>query len=118
MNHNELSGYVSEEWGAIKSLRELGLGGNKFTGDVRLCGCAFVDAVFSLRVALLNWNEDTFGVSCVLLVKTKTSKEACFDSRRRGPTLTVIVFFILLWQSSAKTIYVLHGSHFFGLVTP
>jgi hypothetical protein len=34
VNHNELSGYVSEEWGRIWSLRELGLGGNKFTGDI------------------------------------------------------------------------------------
>lgn len=34
VNHNDLSGYISEEWGSIKSLRELGLGGNKFTGDI------------------------------------------------------------------------------------
>jgi Leucine-rich repeat (LRR) protein len=27
-------GYINEEWGSIRCLRELGLGGNRFTGDI------------------------------------------------------------------------------------
>jgi len=34
VNNNDLGGYVSEEWGRIRSLRELGLGANRFTGDI------------------------------------------------------------------------------------
>ena len=38
-------GYISEEWGLVDSLRELGLGGNKFTGAIpsELCGLAVLE---------------------------------------------------------------------------
>ena len=34
VNNNEISGIISVEWGGIRSLKELGLGGNLFTGDI------------------------------------------------------------------------------------
>ena len=45
VNNNDLSGYISEEWGRIKSLKELGLGGNRFTGDIpeELCNLSLLE---------------------------------------------------------------------------